>query len=1109
MAKYWIRYIGIALLALCGVSCAEEDWMGERGTLDDKEVWVTLSFGHQDFEPIEISTRSTLDEVAESRVSDIYALIFINDKCVYNKYFGADDATKKTTQAEVVNATEECWWVQNRTSTTNTSGYTDDDTHGTIRLRTPSMTGGELYLIVNANAHTVNISPEKLGTIRTKQDLNNLTAQLNGEVLTRYGYFPMVAALQGVNISENGITQTINGSTTTNVVAELVRLDAKIDVNVMAATGATSLYGNGDAQISVSVREFTPLSWQVMNVPKGAYIIEQDSQSEDMTYFNSAATSFEISQEVTYESKATIQHSFSFYMLENQQFAQGNITNYHQRDLRKKSNSGAYLHPLPETGDDEKDIWQYAPENSTYLILKGYLSMNSPSTNEGVQEVGADVTYYIHLGDFGSSVSSTSSSLNNFSIERNTHYTYNIVVKGLRNIELEVTENRENQSGATGNIYATENIVKQLDAHYEQFTTFIDVNSLDADAMSWYVDTPFGLKGSPKLNEGIDQGMAGYEQELQNYDYKWMWFMVNPLSTNGNSYIMTNQWYPGDQYRTGGSSNKALGDTGHLMNVDEFVEYLRQQKRNYSSGATHVFKQNGANMGIAVTVFVDEYYYEQHPITGEAQNELWKKFVNQPSRLLHVLSANHKSADGESSITSGLITVKQKSIQTPYNVGKSSLSTAWGCETIDEFKDSHLWLYSPTETNNKNEGLPSGLSAFTGNTSSENGRYNTAVMWGLLSNGTWNSSATENWKNFIDYERVNDYKPTTGTYGNIYTGFLKSGKETHLSAILQRNRDNNGNKKIDADEVRWYMASINQLYGIYIGGLGLNTEAQLYTKEIANSTGLITQGPYVSVGTGGVAAEVWRHHIISSTKRNTHPTILWAEQGLSISDYRQDVGWGEMGIYQVRCIRNLGQDYANESVALSAIVQESAHPQALITYQVKDANGNVISETSATSSSIYEFDLSNVNASSLRATATEMELWPSNEFDYNARTYTGFRTAPSTVTIASGSGKILNDYYTPLKNYLMGTTSTSNYAGKELEGYRVPNIREAAIMGVFCKNTSWWNSGQTLVNTYSYRNQIGKDDKLLTWAFCQNYASMAAHHSYSLYVRPVQDFNPE
>ena len=175
---------------------------------------------------------------------------------------------------------------------------------------------------------------------------------------------------------------------------------------------------------------------------------------------------------------------------------------------------------------------------------------------------------------------------------------------------------------------------------------------------------------------------------------------------------------------------------------------------------------------------------------------------------------------------------------------------------------------------------------------------------------------------------------------------------------------------------------------------------------------------------------------------------------------------------------------------------------------MKDANGNVISETSATSSSIYEFDLSNVNASSLRATATEMELWPSNEFDYNARTYTGFRTAPSTVTIASGSGKILNDYYTPLKNYLMGTTSTSNYAGKELEGYRVPNIREAAIMGIFCKSSSWWSSGQTLVNTYSYRNQIGKDSKL-SWAFCSNYASMAAHHSYSLYIRPVQDFNPD
>lgn len=1085
MKRIWNNYILLILCVMLGTSCTEEELGNGQGVLGKEEVWVTLNFGHQDFDSIEITTRSTLGEVAESRVSDMYALIFVNDRCVYNKYFGSDADTKKNTQAEVTNATEECWWVQNRTSETNVSGNSADDTHGTIRMKTPVITGGELYLIANANAYTVNISPEKLGTVRTKEDLQDLTAQLNGEVVTRYGYFPMVAELTGINIASTGITQTVNSTTITNVVAELVRLDAKVDVNVVAAKGTSSTYGTGSEQVGVIVNEFTPLSWQIMNVPKGSFLLEQGGTTTDVVgFFNTLPTQFE----KTSTSGNTTQHSFSFYMLENNQTSTG-VTDYHQRDRRKKSN-GVYLYPLPEDENDEKDIWEYAPENSTYLILKGYLSMNPTNAASGTQEIGADVTYYIHLGDFINSTQTATNALNNFSVERNTHYTFNITIKGVRNIELEVTEQKENQSGATGNIYATKEVIKQLDAHYEQFTLFISENDITENNMTWYTSTPFS-EGSPKLNDGLEQGSAAYNTQLANYDYKWVWFMVNPLNNAGTAYVTTNQWYPGNQYRTGGTEGKTLGDEGHLMNVDEFVQFLKEEKNK----TDNKFK----NGGIAVTVFVDEFYYEKHPIDNTAQEGLWKKFVNTPSRLLHILSGSNKSLDGESSITTSLITIKQKSIETPYNINKSSLATAWGCETVDEFRDSQLWLYSVNESNNKSNNLPNGITAFSGNTSLENGRYNTAVMWGLLSNGAWNFI---DWETYLNYQRENDYQ--SEDY-NLYWGFMADGKETHLSAVLQRNRDNNGNKTIDADEVRWYIASIKQLYGIYIGGLGLNTETQLYTKEMANSSGSITSGPYAPIG-DGVAAQKWQNHVISSSKGDNHPIILWAEQGLSISDYRQDIGWGEMGPYQIRCVRNLGLDYSDEESAKDAIVDEGEHPQALINYQVKNSSGTVIAESAATSTSIYEFDLSNVNESSLRSSPTVMELWPSDEFDYNARVYSHFRTAPSTVSIGTGQYLNLNTYYTSLRNYLTGTSSTSNYAGNEVEGYRVPNIREAAIMGIYCQNNSWWNSGQTLVGTYSYRNSLGLSNNQ-TWAFCYSYASMAAHWQYNLYVRPVQDYD--
>lgn len=41
-------------------------------------------------------------------------------------------------------------------------------------------------------------------------------------------------------------------------------------------------------------------------------------------------------------------------------------------------------------------------------------------------------------------------------------------------------------------------------------------------------------------------------------------------------------------------------------------------------------------------------------------------------------------------------------------------------------------------------------------------------------------------------------------------------------SCLTRNRDNNGNGIIDADEIRWYMPAIKQLVGLWMGANGNN-----------------------------------------------------------------------------------------------------------------------------------------------------------------------------------------------------------------------------------------------------------------------------------------------
>lgn len=70
------------------------------------------------------------------------------------------------------------------------------------------------------------------------------------------------------------------------------------------------------------------------------------------------------------------------------------------------------------------------------------------------------------------------------------------------------------------------------------------------------------------------------------------------------------------------------------------------------------------------------------------------------------------------------------------------------------------------------------------------------------------------WSTYIDYNRENDYVPADYDYVIF---FMRPGYVSLLYSILQRNRDNNGNGYIDPDEIRWYQAAVEQVFGLYLG----------------------------------------------------------------------------------------------------------------------------------------------------------------------------------------------------------------------------------------------------------------------------------------------------
>ena len=231
------------LMGFLLLSCVHEDILEKESFVSEKTVFAKLEFTHEDFEIVEISTKATLDIIPESRIQNLFMCIFVEGKRVYASYF--DASNRFSTQEEIEQSTINCWTVSNKSS-----DATDDKTTGTIKIKSHVISGGEMYIIANIDADMVNISPEKLNTVRTESDLINLTASLNQEITSRNGYFPM-SFKTSIDIAENGAVSLGDR-------IELDRLDSKIMVNVRVATD-NELETTEDGVITrQTLKEFVP-----------------------------------------------------------------------------------------------------------------------------------------------------------------------------------------------------------------------------------------------------------------------------------------------------------------------------------------------------------------------------------------------------------------------------------------------------------------------------------------------------------------------------------------------------------------------------------------------------------------------------------------------------------------------------------------------------------------------------------------------------------------------------------------------------------------------------------------------------------------------------------
>lgn len=1047
-------FLSLAAALLCLCSCVKEDFAPQGGATFGEGL-LQLNFGPQD--NVCVQTRATLDTKSESRIFNLYVFVFdAAGNKVSGEYF---DAHNLKTQEFVSTATEDCWWVNN--TTTN-----DGKTTGGLVVKTAAGEGMTVYVLTNLDSDMVKVSSNLLSaTIHNENDLRKFNAYLNQRITSRNGYFPMTGKLSGVKVINN------EGSNTVHTVIKETMLLKRIDAKVRFIFKQ----GSRPDENGQVIKKFEARQWKVVNVPRTSYMLSYDQRGtgalrgQDFVNVNPDTPEGEYSKYakdyfetdfVNFEDfPQTGQSEFSFYMLENCQVPKKTPLKYQDRSRDLKENDGKNRKCEVSYSLDGVEYtrtmreFEYANDFSTYVVVTGYVEM-ALKNDEAGNVLGGDVQYIIHLGDWNAIINNDTgnqgdgkdsySAFDNFNTERNTSYTYTVTVNGVNSIRVEVETSKgavsdviENQPGASGQISIAKEEIAICDCHYVSKTISFHLNNFFkhgnitkenciVDELTWAVKTPFG-EGEPSQEGGVDI--------TSGLDYQWVHFRLNKQDDTGNYFKDKRRKYTPRQFHSSNTfctaeQNKEDDGTAGLagyhndgiMDVKELCQFIKDEVNKYLvNPATSAFDHKDATdlslPNICLTVFVDEYYYNENPINGQRSSDLWKSFVNKDDRKLHILCNSEKSKDGESSTTGSVVTIQQRSIQCVYNTDLSytALQTAWGVENTDEYDGRWDKYCNTTAVDNR------------GNNKGFNGLFNSCKEWDLSPKGANINTFTTGvqWNRFMDYEVPND------------TPQLKSDYAYLRYACMTRNRDNNGDGKIDRNEVRWYLAAVNQLVGMYVGDRLLNTNTKLYNKSPEE---VVSQD-----------TKVWQQHVTSSTlfgSNSNDPTILWAEEGTSTSNFYH--GWDpDIPGTAVRCVRNLGyiDGRSDESYAIDK------EPDDYITAE-KRSDGS------------YLFSCTHLNEQALRY-YTSKELVFADEESPENRLYKKFECYKEQ---SDCSAKNLFVQYNEAVDAGVAAVTGNPFCPK---GYRTPSQIEAAIMRYYITGAD--EEKTTMTRTYYSFGPLGEE----------------------------------
>lgn len=488
-----------------------------------------------------------------------------------------------------------------------------------------------------------------------------------------------------------------------------------------------------------------------------------------------------------------------------------------------------------------------APENATYVVIHGKY--------QGGDYAG-DLSYTVHLGDFTHNKA-------DFSVAANSNYEYTLTIKGVNNFIAESKkETGKDDPGSEGVVIFKGTDILEVDCHYEaramkfsmselnqiinvdHYGYILKIQTAFCETISMIVDgdgkiydaAEFKTQSNPTVLTTV--GADGMPVDASRIlisgdaDFDWVRFVKN----TGASYSTPNL-NVGCLVQNSGTSTHAISDVCAYpgrANTQTIFQFLRDLYKAGKDQTASYFNATGSS--VYVTCFVDENYYPK---------KNWTEYVNKSEpRRMYFANELFVSDDGQSSFAKAKYVVSQKSIWTFYKLDPTL--KPFGLESVSEEKAQGVDVEGGTNSNPKD---------WDGRTSAISNNRNK----GFYANST----------------------KSTGKQ-DIYIDAYK--------ACMSRNRDENGNGTIDENEIKWYLASVDQYKGMWAGEEAFDTDARLFKATESEWAAL------KEAFGNGVDAKLSPWHYFTCSSANT----FWAEEGCATGTN----GSATM----VRCIRTLASN---------------------------------------------------------------------------------------------------------------------------------------------------------------------------------------------------------